>query len=98
MFELTLAHPNQYAEPFYDVTVDVTFHRPPASKSPIGGFHYGSLQPPAIKCRPRPARAVPVQVRGPALWKARFAPWELGTWQYSYVFANADGRQATGTG
>jgi hypothetical protein len=43
-----------------------------------------------------------VQVGGfyykPGLWKARFAPGELGRWTYRFVFRNARGQTASGDG
>jgi len=43
-----------------------------------------------------------VQVGGfyyrPGLWKARFAPGELGRWTYRFVFRNARGHTASGDG
>lgn len=99
VFELTFEHPNHYANPFHEVTVDVTFQSPSGKQVPIGGFHYGSLQPPTIKVPPVTGRGRPVyEFADQSVWKARFAPSEIGTWHYSYTFTNRDHRQATGMG
>ena len=99
VFELTLTHENNYANPFSDVTVDVTFASPTGEQVKVGGFHYGSLEPPTVQQpqgqgRGRPRYTFPDQ----NVWKARFAPARLGTWKYSFVFRNAAGQQATGDG
>ncbi len=76
IFEITFQHPRKYENPFFDVTVEVTFRAPSGKKVPIGGFHFGP----------------------PDLWKARFAPLELGEWQYRYIFHNKLGERAGGSG
>ena len=35
---------------------------------------------------------------GPGIWKARFAPSELGRWEYAFVFRNVQGQEARGEG
>lgn len=104
VFELTFQHDNRYADPTWDVTIDVCLTSPHGEKITVGGFFYGSSQPqqPAIRQwqddrgRPRSEATWPCQ---PAdLWKARYAPSQLGTWQYRYEFRNADGATAAGTG
>ncbi len=99
VFELTFEHPNHYADPFHDVTVEVTFRSPSGKQVAIGGFHYGSLQPPTITLpqtsgRRRPLYTFPDQ----SIWKARFAPAELGTWRYSYTFTDRSGHQVEDEG
>lgn len=101
VFELTFKHENDYANPFLHVTIDITFATPSGKKVRVGGFHYGSSSPPKIQVRtvdtPRGRRQVVDYVfDSHDLWKARFAPAELGEWTYSYVFANAQGQKATG--
>jgi hypothetical protein len=99
VFEMTFEHPNQYANPFHDVTLEVTFTSPSGKRVPVGGFHYGTLRPPTIHKPQPPGRGRPQYTfDDQSVWKARLAPWGLGTWQYSYVFTNLQGRQATGRG
>ncbi len=101
VFEITFRHEGEYGSPFFDVTIEVTFTSPTGKAIKVGGFHYGSLDPPKIEVT-RPADGGRTQVRyifeKADVWKARFAPAELGRWTYSYVFANTGGQQATGSG
>jgi len=100
VFEITFTHENNYADPFFDVTIDVTFTSPGGKEIAIGGFFYGSLNPPKIISKP--------EVKGHErrtysydkqnIWKARFAPSELGEWKYLYVFTNKNGQKAQGDG
>lgn len=99
VFEITWAHPNHYANPFHEVTVDVTFQSPGGKHVRVGGFHYGSLQPPTIKLPPATGKGRPeYEFADQSIWKARFAAAEVGAWKYSYSFAHRDGRRATGEG
>jgi len=75
VFELTFQHDGTYEDPFFDVSLDVTFVSPSSKQVRIGGFHYKQ-----------------------DLWKARFAPSELGRWTYRFVFRNAKGQAASGEG
>ena len=98
VFELTFRHENSYANPFFDVTIQVTFRSPSGEQVQVGGFHYGSSTPPKIETRQVDAARGKRQVVDYIfdkhdLWKARFAPAELGEWTYSYVFANAQGER-----
>jgi len=104
VFEMTFQHEAKYHNPTWDVTIDVTFTSPSGKKIPVGGFFCGSSQPqkPVIKewteknGRKRTAATWPCD---PAdLWKARFAPWELGDWKFDYVFRNDKNESASGTG
>jgi hypothetical protein len=49
VFELTFTHDRVYANPFFDVTIDVTFRSPSGKSAAVGGFHYGSSRPPKIE-------------------------------------------------
>src|SRR5690348_11366727 len=49
VFELTFGHENHYSNPFFDVTLDVTFTSPSGKKIAIGGFHYGTLEKPKVR-------------------------------------------------
>jgi hypothetical protein len=100
VFELSFTHDGAYENPFFDVTIEVKFESPKGEKVTVGAFFYGSSTPPVIR-RER-------QGRGRAqteyvfekldLWKARFAPTEVGPWRYSYRFTNVKGGEASGTG
>jgi hypothetical protein len=100
VFEITFQHDQQYANPFFDVTIDVTFQSPDGKSVTVGGFHYGSLMPPKIKVseNQQGRRKVEYQFEKQDIWKARFAPNELGRWQYSYIFSNNEGEKAIGSG
>jgi len=41
VFEITFRHENDYADPFADVTLDVTLTSPSHKDIRVGGFHYG---------------------------------------------------------
>ncbi|MFQ6133504.1 MAG: DUF5060 domain-containing protein, partial [Armatimonadota bacterium] len=101
VFEITFQHQGDYDNPFFDVTIEVTFTSPGGKRIQVGGFHYGSLEPPQIRKTPtgdhRPPRVEYIFAKADT-WKARFAPAELGRWTYSYTFQNAQGQKATGTG
>jgi len=103
-FELTFQHDRKYDDPTWDVTIDVTFTSPGGARHKVGGFFYGSSKPqkPVVKTwtdgkgRRRTSATWPCD---PAdLWKARYAPSELGRWSYRYVFRNRGGRAARGSG
>jgi len=99
VFELTFQHDGQYANPFFDVTVDVTFTSPSGKRVQVGGFHYGSAEPPQVRVQnPGERQQVEYVFTKADLWKARFAPAELGKWRYAYTFSNASGERATGEG
>jgi len=103
VFELTFQHAGAYACPLWDVTIDVTFTSPGGSKVRVGGFFYGSSKPqtPVIRNVTRRGREVAVAdwLCDPAdLWKARYAPSELGRWTYEYVFRAPKGQTAEGRG
>ncbi len=105
VFEITFQHDRPYANRFFDVIIDVTFTAPSGRQTQVGGFHYGSSAGVEITTRQSPAgpphgtrREVEYRFKKPDLWKARFAPAEVGRWTYKYVFANVRGDQATGSG
>ncbi|HID30846.1 MAG TPA: DUF5060 domain-containing protein [Desulfobacterales bacterium] len=100
VFEITFQHEGEYANPFFDVTIEVTFQSPSGRSVTVGGFHYGSSKPPAIRVSEdkRGRRRAEYQFEKQDLYKARFAPNELGQWRYAYVFSNNKGAKATGVG
>ena len=100
VFELTFRHEREYENPFFDVDIEVTFRAPSGKVYRIGGFHYGSTEKPKIRAqRDSRGRAhVTYLFKKRNLWKARFAPTELGRWSYRWRFANAQGEAATGEG
>lgn len=102
VFEITFQHDHVYANPFFDVSIEVTFTSPAGRRTTVGGFHYGSLEKPDIRVtqggRGRSARRVEYVFEKSNIWKARFAPAELGSWQYAYMFSNQEGGRATGGG
>lgn len=103
VFELTFQHEGKYANPFFDVTIDVTFTAPSGKRIAVGGFHYGSSAGAEIVTRTNqeargPRRQTQYHFAKQDLWKARFAPSETGRWTYAYVFTNASGGRATGSG
>ena len=104
VFELTFQHAGKYADPAWDVTIDVTFTSPAGKAVKVGGFFYGSSRP------QKPAVHQSTDGRGnrrtsaewpcdPAdLWKARYAPSELGPWRCAWVFRSKAGDEARGEG
>ncbi len=101
VFELTFQHEGQYHDPTWDVTIDVTFTAPNGKKATVGGFFYGSSKPqkPIVKGSGAKRNEPTLWPCDPAdLWKARFAPAELGRWTFAYEFRNARGERATGGG
>lgn len=99
-FELTFQHDQEYDNPFFDVTIEVTFHSPGGKQVTIGGFHYGSSEPPEIHTTEdqRGRRHNRYEFEKQDIWKARFAPQELGEWNYQFTFANSQGMKTTGNG
>ncbi|MBI3911480.1 MAG: DUF5060 domain-containing protein [Armatimonadetes bacterium] len=102
VFEITFQHDETYENPFFDVTIDVTFTSPTGEQVKIGGFHYGSLNKPQIRVREGPGgrgrRQVEYVFDKANIWKARFTPAEIGRWTYAYVFTNVKGERTTGNG
>ena len=103
VFEITFRHDVNYAEPFFDVTIDIVFTSPSKKQIHIGGFHYGSSSSPTIRkdevqTQRGPRQQVTYHFDKRDLWKARFAPSEPGRWLYEFVFRNAEGQQARGGG
>ena len=104
VFELTFQHDGRYEHPTWDVTIDVTFTSPAGKRIKVGGFFYGSSKPqkPVVRerrdgrGRRRTTAEWPCE---PAdLWKARYAPSELGAWRFEYVFRNTKREAASGRG
>jgi len=102
IFELTFRHDGRYKDPFFDVTIDVTFTSPSGKTVKVGGFHYGSLEKPRIVSTEPPGGKGRTQVQyifdKADTWKARFAPAEVGQWTYKFAFSNDRGERAAGTG
>lgn len=102
VFELTFQHEGQYANPFFDVNIDVVFTSPAGKTYTVGGFHYGSLEKPRIEAAASPdgkgRKRITYHYARSDTWKARFAPDEEGTWKWSYTFTSAAGQRATGMG
>ena len=91
VFEITFRHDQAYEDPFSDVTIDVKLTSPANDKVRVGGFHYGSSLPPTIGSEmSQTARGerqkISYRFEKQDLWKARFAPAQLGKWKYSFVF------------
>jgi len=104
IFELTFQHDGQYQDPNWDVSIDVTFVSPGGQSIAVGGFFYGSSRPqqPVIRkwndAQGR-AHSEATWPCSPAdLWKARYAPSQLGKWSYGYVLRNHLGQTAIGGG
>jgi hypothetical protein len=103
VFEISFQHDQRYANPFFDVIIEVVFTSPSGKAARVGGFHYGSSAGPEIKVSTTSTargerRQAEYVFKKQDLWKARFAPTELGRWTYRYVLKNHHGAQATGQG
>ena len=103
VFEITFRHENSYANPFFDVTIDVAFTSPLQKQVRIGGFHYGcssgaTIHTSRIQTERGERQQVMYGFDKQDLWKARLAPWEIGRWRYNFVFRNAQGELASGAG
>ena len=100
VFEITFQHDQEYDNPFFDVTIEVTFQSPGGRSIVVGGFHYGSAEPPEIHKTEGQGERRRIQYifQKQDIWKARFAPQELGRWSYKYTFTNDQGMTATGDG
>jgi hypothetical protein len=103
VFEITFKHQNDYVDPFLDVTIDVTFTSPSMKRVRIGGFHYGSSSVATINAHKTQTekgqrQQVAYHFDKQDLWKARFAPSQVGNWKYNFVLRNAKGQKASGEG
>jgi len=102
IFEITFVHEHAYENPWLDASIDVTFVAPDKREMKVGGFHYGSLGKPRIVVhggeKPGQRRQVEYIFDADNIWKARFAPSQIGRWTYSYEFRNAAGQKAGGAG
>lgn len=103
VFEITFQHEGRYPNPFFDVTIEVDFNSPTGKRFHVGGFHYGSsvgarITTHKVKTPHGEALRAEYTFDKQDLWKARFAPTELGEWTYSYLFTNIRGDKATGQG
>lgn len=70
-FEVSVTNARSYANPYSDVSLDVTYTRPDGSSVAFWGFYDGD-----------------------ATWKLRFAPDQVGTWQYRARFSDGSGEVA----
>ena len=103
VFEITFKHDNEYVNPFFDVTIEVIFTSPSKKQVRVGGFHYGSSSGPSIhKQKIQDQKGSRQQVTydfdKQDMWKARFAPSEIGKWKYNFVFRNVKAQKASGKG
>ncbi len=102
VFEITFEHDKEYARPFFDVDIEVVFNSPGGNKYRVGGFFYGSASPAVIHVEKATSghgrQPVSYEFKEHNIWKARFAPGEIGRWDYSYVFKNTSGQTTTGEG
>ena len=104
VFEITFQHEGEYHSPTWDVTVEVTFTSPSGKKAKVGGFFYGSSKPqkPIIRewkdARGNKRTGATWPCDPADLWKARYAPSELGRWEFEYAFRNNKGQSTTGSG
>ncbi|MFQ6049066.1 MAG: DUF5060 domain-containing protein [Phycisphaerae bacterium] len=86
VFELTFQHDGKYRNPTWDVTIEVRLASPTGKRYTVGGFFYGSSRPQKPIIRPFKdekdgIRKTAIWPCDPAdLWKARYAPGELGGW------------------
>ncbi len=100
VFEITFVHDNDYGNAHLEADVEVTFTAPDGRAATVGGFLYGSTRKPKV-VRDQPQGGRPrtrFVYERPDVWKARLAPWQPGTWKYTWVFTNAAGRSARGNG
>jgi len=101
VFEITFKHENQYANPFFDVTIEVIFTSPSKEQFRVGGFHYGASSGAKIHTRKTnigERQQVTYHFDKQDIWKARFAPSEIGKWKYNFTFTNTKGQKSSGTG
>ncbi len=103
VFEITFQHKGEYENPFADVDIEVVFTTPANEKVRVGGFHYGSSSGVKISTRKdqvnKPERQqVNYHFDKRDLWKARFAPRQVGKWRYEFTFTNSEGQKASGGG
>ena len=103
VFEITFRHENDYVNPFFDSAIDVVFTSGSKKQIRVGGFHYGSSSGARIHTSTTQTdrgqrQQVVYDFDRQDLWKARFAPRELGKWKYNFVFKNVKGREAVGEG
>jgi hypothetical protein len=100
-FELAFKHAGAYADPFFDVAIDLALTSPSGRRVPVGGFFYGCDERPEAALAPSDGHGLPkVAYKFPKAdtWKARFAPDEPGRWTYEWTFRNASGGEARGRG
>jgi hypothetical protein len=103
VLEITFQHDGRYAEPTWDVKIDVELTSPSGKKARVGGFFYGSSKPqrPIVEERVDARGRKRTTARWPCdpadLWKARYAPGELGDWTYRWTLRNLRGEGASGS-
>ena len=103
VFEISFKHENKYTSPFFDVAIDVVFTSPSKKQVCVGGFHYGSSSEPLIRKRTVQTnrgqrQQISYDFDKQDMWKARFAPSEIGKWKYNFVFKNLNGQEVSGNG
>ncbi len=98
IFEIDFTHENSYKDCFFDVDIEMNLKSPSGKGFKVGGFFYGSKEMPKIE-KPEEQKQKPKYTYDKHnLWKARFAPDEIGTWTYSWTFTDVNGGTASGTG
>ncbi len=104
VFELTFHHQGEYADPTWDVAIEVRFTSPTNKNCTVGGFFYGSskAQKPVVRqikdARGRVTELAVWPCEPADLWKARYVPSELGKWRFDYVFGDQQGHGSKGSG
>ena len=104
VFELTFQYEGKVADPTWDVTIDVAFTSPSGRTVKVGGFFYGSSKPQKPKVREwtdnrgRKRSSAEWPCDPADLWKARYAPSELGEWAFAWAFRTRGGGSASGKG
>lgn len=104
VLELTFQHDGDYADPTWDVSIEVSLTSPRGQEHRVGGFFYGTSRPqePVVEeftdSRGRKRTRAEWPCKPADLWKARYAPAEAGEWTYRYEFRDVGGGKASGSG
>jgi len=104
VFELTFQHEGKVAHPTWDVAIDVALTPPSGKAVKVGGFFYGSSRPqtPTVRewtdNRGRKRSSADWPCDPADLWKARYAPSEIGEWAFAWTFRDPEGQTARGKG
>lgn len=104
VLELTFQHGNDYADPTWAIEIEVRLRAPSGKAHKVGGFFYGPSAPVQPQTKQvaghdgEERKVLLWPLVGGDLWKARFAPSELGGWMYTYTFRTPDGQTVDGEG